>query len=404
MGVYENQLKSIGSGSAEWRVEGLDDLESQMLALKSDMEKIALEPGWTGASAEAAKTLFQTLQARYKEKADKLEQVRLAVKEANRLRTEAAAKQHTLPDATVPPEVHAAALLAGGVMVPIPGIGTFAAEVVVQKVNEFLGAQREAAAEAELAKLEANLKPLRTELYQNRISETFSPNWPDPPTDPNWPGPGTSYSGDSNGQGAWTTRGGGHGSNGHLVGVWEQNPDHTNTHPPKNPPKPPVIIGPPYPYVTCGPFPPDWPQTVIEKPPTIGIDGETTTGTTGGGGLGGGSLGGGLGGGLAAGLAGAGALGAGSKLASAGGGAGGLFGAGGILGGGAGGAANGAAGGKPGAGAAGAKSSAMMGGGAGGGGGGEKDKRSSLGLIAPKLEDDEEVGPRSAAAGAGGRE
>jgi len=47
----------------------------------------------------------------------------------------------------------------------------------------------------------------------------------------------------------------------------------------------------------------------------------------------------------------------------------------------------------------------MMGGGGHGGGADKKTANTGLGgLIAPKLDDDAELGPRSAAAGAGGRD
>ena len=117
---------------------------------------------------------------------------------------------------------------------------------------------------------------------------------------------------------------------------------------------------------------------------------------------------GGGGGGLVPGLGGAGAaagLAAAARMGGSGAGGLGAAGAGGArLGSGAS-AGAGTVGTGTGAGGAGGRgTSSVMGGGAGGGAQ-EKDKRSSLGgLIAPKLEDDEELGPRSAAADAGGRD
>jgi len=405
MGKYEDQLKALGAADAEWSIDGFEELESQMERLRADMAAIAAEPGWTGKSAEAASTLFETLNAKFQEKYKTLGVVKEALKQANEERAKAAAKQSSLPDAEVPFWLHGAALLGGSVMVP--GIGTFAAETVVQKVNDYMGLQREAAAQQELETLEANLAGPKATLNLNRLTDDFE-EWPEPVPSPDWPGEGVVYPGDDTGAGGWRTKGaptysgGGGGTGSEWEVIRDPGPDDRD---------PEVVVYPPNPPIVLPPVrPPGWPEDFVVKPPEISIDGDSGDGSNPGGFLGGGGLGSGLAG------AGAGAAGLGAaKLASKGGlGGGGLFGPNGLLGGGAGsaGGAGGAgtkggvvatAGGAGGTGAGARGGNAMMGGG-GQGGGDEKNKRNSLGLLAPKLEDDEESGPRSSAAGAGGRE
>lgn len=122
-------------------------------------------------------------------------------------------------------------------------------------------------------------------------------------------------------------------------------------------------------------------------------------GRLGAGGLGAGGLGGAGGAGLggAAGSGGPGGAGSGARL-----GTGGLLGS--TPGGGAA-AAGGAGGGAAAAGGSGARGGTGMMGGGGGAGGGDKEKRSGLGgLMAPKLEDEDDAAPRSTGASAGGRQ
>ena len=418
MGKYEDQLKALGTADAVFRIEGITALETQMGKLQADMATLAADPGWTGASAEAAKELFSSLQAEFADAEGKLNTVRSALGDANGYRAEAASAQSSLPDASVPDWIHTAAIIGGSVLIPVPGIGTFAANTVVEKVNEYMALQREAAAFQELENLEAKLVGPKQEIKSAPLAPSFGGKdieWPTDQPTPDWPGEGVTYHGDDTGAGGWSTNTGGGGKGGgggSGTGVFVQEPTSQN---PTNIGRPPTIIHnpPPYPPVVLPPeVPTGWPHNVIGEPPTVSIDGDSGGGSNPGGLLGGGS------GGLGLGLAGAGAAGLGAaKLASKGGlGGGGLFGANGLLGGGpnsAGGAggANGSGAGTKGgaAGAAGAGAgskggnSAMMGGGQGGGSS-DREKRTSLGLMAPKLEDDEENGPRSSAAGAGGRE
>jgi len=376
MGTNADLLASLGAAGAEWKIDYFTRLEQEMVELESKMKEIRKDPGWTGESAEVARARVQEFEWRLAAVQEKLKTARTAINTANDLRAAAAAKHSSLPSGSVPWDVQ---LLIGaaavGTMVTLPGIGVFGAAVASAMVADFYGSKREAAAKEELESLGLQLDAPAQQLRAARISTA---EWPDAPVTP-WQAPPVVYNGDSNGNGGWSTGGwtGGGGGGGVYV-------------PPKNFP-PRVIVDPPPPGDPDGPDGPDGPGGP-DGPPTIAIDGN-------GGGVGGGSgsfmSGGGLGAGLMGGGAGAGALGAGAKLAAGGLGAGALLGGGGI----GGGAGAGAAG------AAGSKSSAMMGGApGGGGGGGEKEKRSSLGLMAPKLEDDEETGPRSAAAGAGGRD
>ena len=360
MGKYEDQLAALGADSAHWEIDYLDRLTEEIAELERKMRLSAAAPGWTGSSADAAAQKFTALEQQFKEVQVKLDNARKAIETANTLRADAVGQRDSLPAGGVP--WYLQPTLTGleiGSKVLIPGIGTFLAEVAVQKVTEFFGAQREAAAKHELELLEQALVAPRKTLADNLIGKTDRID-PIPPKPLDWPGEPVVWSGDSDGNGGWSTGGGWGGGNGGGV------PAPPRTH----------VVLPPEP-------PRGWPYVTPKDPPTVAVDshGGGSSSFTGMGGLGAGLVGAG---------AGAGALGVSGKLASSGvGSGGGLF---------AGGSAAG------GAGAAGKGSSAMMGGAPGGGGAGDKEKRASLGLVAPKLEDDDEPTPRSSAAGAGGRE
>jgi uncharacterized protein YukE len=376
MGYYENQLKTITSVNA-WEISQLDKIRDEMNELQNLMTEIAASPGWTGTSADEAREQFAALRRVFNELETKLSTARSALTAANRALTKADNAHATLPGVAIPDWIYDEVKKAtAGSKIWIPFVGEFAVESAISRVQEFFGAQRESAAYSALTTLQAELRDPRAQLVGAKLGYI---DWPEGAEEP--PGTAPSWRGDDNGYGGWgpgaySSSGGGGGGGTSITSV---------------PPRP----GPPVPYCTLPPEPPKgWPHT------TIGIDGEIRPGSLNGrgggaGGLGGLGLGGSGGGGLGAGLlgagAGAGALVVGSKLANGGGG---------LLGG------AGAGAGAGGAGAGGGKSSsAMMGGAPGGGGGGsQKEKRNGLGLIAPKLEDDDETGPRAAAAGAGGRD
>lgn len=377
MGTYENQLKTVTRG-VTWDITKLDTLTAEMVELQDLMTVIAASPGWEGPSADNARDKLTNLRGSFGDIERQLIAARDAITAANGALTRADNACATLPDVAIPNWVYdEVAKATAGSKIWVPFVGEFYVETAISRVQEFFGAQREAAAHTALIALQKDLRPPREDLEASLTGMKIE--WTQGVEEPIGPQP--SWSGDDNGHNGWGGYGGsGSGSGGSGGGGTGGGGGGVSVPWRPGPPQPHVVI--------CDP-PVGWPKT------TIGIDGEIRPGSMSGGGAGGGlgglgSGGGGLGGGgLGSGLigagAGAGALAAGSKLASGGtslfGGAG---------------AAGGAAAGK--------SSSAMMGGAPGGGGGSEKEKRSSLGLVAPKLEDDEEFGPRSAAAGAGGRD
>ena len=382
MGTNEDRLNTATSGPA-WNITQLDAFKLEMVEMQTLMTTIAASPGWTGSSADAARETFAKLRRRFQEIESKLAGAREAIDAANDARTRADNALATLPDVAIPNWIYdEVAKATTGATILVPFIGEFVVENVIPSVKAFFGSQREAAAATALETLTRELVAPEAALERNRLDDTWWPA-PSPVPDPDpieWPG-------DDFGNGAWrygggsTTGGGGYtgvgggggGGGGGNIGGGGSTGGGGNDLPP--PPYPPVRL----PETA----PPGWPNR------TIGVDGDISGGSSGLGGLGTGLGGGGLGAGLLGAGAGAGAIAAGSKLAGGGLGAGGLFGPG------TGGAAGGAG-----------SNSAMMGGapGGGGAGGNNKDKRSSMGLMAPKLDDDDESGPRSAAAGAGGRD
>lgn len=378
MSASEQQLKAIAE-SPRFELPNFRHLHSYLeLVDQTIMNILKTSSSWKGATADTAVDLLQQYVTYFRKIDDVATDYEASVRHANTAIDNAAAAIGHLPSTVVPPEIAEAA----GTTVPFQGVD-IPVLGAVGFVAGLLSDNREKAATDALHELQRNLEAPRSQIVR------MQDQWPTPPVAHN---PAPARSGDD------------------TTGV----PSHST----------PTGAG----------VAPVW--TGYPKPP-----GATDPGPGGGGGGGGGTSkdgdldphnpGGGGGGtttptklppkvpgsGLVPGLGGAGAAAGLAAAARVGGvGAGGVGGAGAAAGGAArlgsglsGSAAAGTgAGGASGAGGAGGRAGAtnMMGGGGGAGGAGkDKEKRSGLGgLIAPKLEDDEELGPRSAAADAGGRE
>lgn len=398
MSASEQQLRAIAE-SPRFEMMNFPKLHEHLRDVDIAITSILrTSPSWKGATADTAVDLLKQYAVFFREVDRKAYVLEAKVGNANLAIDHAVKSLGTLPSTVVPPEIAEAV----GTTVPFQGVD-IPVNGAVGFVANLLAGNREKAAKDALETLQDDLRPPRQELAnEGRI-------WPPQPV-PHNPAPprnGDDTVGDDDGTtGDGVRPPGGYG-------------DRT-TPPGYTPPTPPryddprTISDPPPPYVI------DDPRVTDDDDGDTSIDGDLdpTNPTTGGkdprwnppgtgtGGGGGSGLVPGLGGaGAAAGLAaaaraggmgaggmGAAATGAGARLGS------GLSGGAGAAGGG-GASAAGAAGGRGGAG------TGMMGGGGAGGAAEEKQKRSGLGgLIAPKLEDDEELGPRSAAADAGGRD
>lgn len=411
---------------------------------------------WTGSSAEAATAAVDEIRDKFTRIRNIVTVIDSAVGEGNEARRTAASAE--LPSAAVDPFWANAAKGASFVVHPV--LGPLAADKALDVIGDFLGNQREEAARAIVEKVEkALLEPTRklsaasAELNQVRIDSSNSEKIDDGPTGGpeidapriGSPGIGGVPSGSAPGVGGTPAPSGGVGTYQPPVPTSPAHPGFPT--PPTNPGGPgigwdPVVPGGEGPGLPGGKDPSiDSPGGGVLPGGTGGAGSGGTGGgyPTGPGGYvpGGGAGGGGLGG-IVGGGAGAAAIAASSKIAGFGsmgglGGAGlgpgagaGLKAGGGLLGnsavgglggvGGAGGPGGMAgAGGVGGAGASGTGSSGAAGaggrpgmgmmGGAGGADEEEKAKRSGLGgPIAPKLEDEEEAGPRAKGARAGSRD
>lgn len=347
--------------------------------------------GWKGETAAAGKAQLADMMAVYGKVSELTTKIEAAVTKANGAVDVAIERLHGLPASAVPSSV----LNAVGTSVHFMGID-FPINGAVGKIASLLAAQREQVARDALDELERNLDGHRAELRQTTAE--LNQLIPNPKNGTGQPGPddipaptGPTVPGGPGGPG-------GPSGSGPTYRPWSPTPGLEG---PGG--RAPSIDDP----LTSGTVPGTGPTT--GTPPWTGMPTPTPTP---GPGLGGGivpGLGGAAG---AAGLAAAArvSVGAGGSL---GGGAAGAGAAGARLGSGLSGSAGtgvgsagaGAASGSSAAGAGGRGASSVMGGGGAGGGAPEKEKRSGLGgLIAPKLEDDEEIGPRSAAADAGGRD
>jgi uncharacterized protein YukE len=436
MGKHEDELNRV-AGAGEWDVPHILGLNVALTTFRRSLTKLAESDSWKGAAAEGAGTKLTKLSTDMGKIQDALDSIAKTIDAANASRSRAVGAAAELPSADVDPFWENVAK-AGSVVVH-PVLGPLAADSAIDAIEGWLGGQREDAAKAALETMQSETSGYAASIDQQRsVIEQNTPRddvWdlelPEPESeappsiDPGWNGP--SY--------------GGPGAGGRPPGYTGPSVDGSldPTYPsvpgggpdPVRPGVPNLPGGPGTPSVPGGPGTPGLP----------GGPGGTFPGGPGGvpGGPGGtGTLpghipgGGGLLGGIGGGAAGAAALAAGAKAVGAGGagmrlgglGAGGVGGPGGaggaggagargangllgragaLEGGGAGGGAAGANG-AGGSGAGGRGTTGMMGGQGGGQGGSERERRNGLGgPIAPKLEDEEENGPRSRGAGAGGR-
>ena len=369
-GKYELELETAANSAADWQLDGLPALLEALGTLESTMKTIASDLGISGSSGDAAQQQFLAMKTNFQTLITNLESIQKAIDHENTSRrsfAEAALK--ALPSTAIDPWVFVAA--AGTAAFTFPGIAApVAAATAIGEIQTHLDAQRESEAQGWVASMTdaynaatipavANIKG--NDKGDDPGSKSYTGTGGTGALDNvKWPSAKTSP---TDGTGGGKTGGNGLVGDGPNVGSF-----------------PPVSGGPTSgggPGSTWGPDP---------LPPT-GI-------------------------GVGAGAAGIAALGA-ARLGSSASGFGGLAGAGsssatsgsgGLLGS-SGKAASAAAAAEESEEVAGAKPGTSMMGAPGGAGGRDKEKRSGLGgFIAPKLEDDEEQGPRSASALAGSRD
>ncbi|OIJ34395.1 MULTISPECIES: hypothetical protein [unclassified Microbacterium] len=450
-GGYEAELNRIRALS-DSIIPKTSALIHALESLDGALAKARKSEFWTGSSAEAATAAVDEIREKFTRIRNIVTVIDSAVGEGNEARRTAASAE--LPSAAVDPFWANAAKGASFVVHPV--LGPLAADKALDVIGDFLGNQREEAARKIVEAVERSLvRPTRDlsaaskELSGVGFVESSDERIDDGPTGGpeidapriGSPGIGGVPSGSAPGVGGTPPPSGGIGTYQPPVPTPPVHP--TFPTPPTNPSGPgigwdPVVPG------GEGPGLPGGKDPSIDSPGGGLLPGGPG-GTGGGGGyptspggyVPGGAGGGGLGG-IVGGGAGAAAIAASSKIAGFGsmgglGGAGlgpgagaGLKAGGGLLGnsavggvggvGGAGGPGGMAgAGGVGGAGASGTGSSGAAGaggrpgmgmmGGAGGADEEEKAKRSGLGgPIAPKLEDDEEAGPRAKGARAGSRD
>jgi hypothetical protein len=444
--TWEEHLRELAEDGPDWELTSREDLIDKLCQLRFVLDKVASEPGLTGQSGLTATDTFSTASKRISDIVVYLEEdLRSRLADANAERGRARGFLRELPGGNLSPgqEALVRGAVAGTTIVLGP-LSILAGEGAVQALNSHLGSEREKAAQEAVETVVGNLESMAV------------------PNPPYFPPPEKSHRFDEGGEPGPSPYGPSSGGT-PVTPPRQALPDFdvepptevmiepplfvTPTDPTIDTPETEVIVLEPLPGIYDNVTPtPDGPMdgglSTLPGTGTIGSPGQGVGG--GAGGVGGGThVGGGLGLGLAAGAGGAAALakarlggagggGAGGKLGSvklggAGaiggvGGAGGARGAGssgGLLGkaggmgaggtmagGGAGAGAGATAGGSAGSRGAGG---GMMGGagGAGAATGGKKDQNKGRGLggpIAPRLEDDEDFGPRSENAGAGGRE
>ncbi|MGX5694886.1 WXG100 family type VII secretion target [Agromyces soli] len=435
MGKHEGELNRI-AGAGEWDVPHIVGLNVALTTFRRSLTTLAESDSWKGAAADSAGARLTQLSTDMGKIQDALETISKTIDAANASRSRATGAAAELPSADVPQFWENA--VKGASVVVHPVLGPLAADSAIDAIEGWLGGQREDAAKAALETMQAE-----TSAYAARIDQqtaVIAANTPTDSKDWNLPEPTPEPAPTPVVPGGWNTP-----TTGRPPGYTGPSVDGSldPTYPsipgggtdPVRPGVPSIPGTPGNPTIPGGPGTPGLPGGPGGTFPG-GPGGVVPGGPGGTGGLpghvpGGGGLLGGIGGGaagaaaLAAGAKAVGAGGAGMRLGGLGaggvggpGGAGGAGGAGargasgasgllgragGLEGGGAGGGAAGANG-TGGSGAGGRGTTGMMGGQGGGQGGSERERRNGLGgPIAPKLEDEEENGPRSRGAGAGGR-
>ena len=445
VGPYEAELNRMRA-LEDWRIPKAASLQTALTSLDNALGTVLNSQAWTGSSAEAAHAALAILQTNFRTIEKFVGQLADTIEQANTYRRTIASTE--LPSSNVDPFWANAAKMGSVVVHPV--LGPLAADKALDAISGFLGNQREEEAKRIVEGVERGLAPSARSLTKaaSTLAE-FDPRVavPAPPEKPVGPGfevdpPRGTYPGGGSSPGGRNPGSGGHypdipsypspdspgGGGGSEPGGGGSNPGGGGSNPGgggggSNPGGGGGGTNP----GGGGGSGSDDPS--VDSPGGGVIPGGPGGGGTGpgsgnplhpGGGLGtgGGGLGGAIGGG-----AGAAAIAASSKISGFGsmgslGGASSAAGAGmrsggGLLGNtslggtaGAGGAGSGGGSGAGSSGAAGAGARPGMGmmGGAGGGDD-EKSKRNGLGgPIAPKIEDEDEVGPRSKGARAGSRD
>ena len=423
-GRYETELAAIVNAPA-WGIPNIDQLGKALDHLVDNLTILVASPGGKGNWAASASDSFAALQKKYFAARLALPAIDGAIANANNAKSAARDAYCRLPGISVPDEVKlavAAAAVGTAIAVPILGPTPIAAALVLGMVEGMFGNQREAQAKAALDTLQKDLSIPAGGLAASNQAIAATPNkWfgsvAQNPTD----------GGSQSGSGSVTSRPS-PAAKRYYAGAGSAGLGGSGAGQGFAPGAPGSSVG----GGSAG--------SDGASHSSTSADGDLSGGTVPGTGNGGNGLAGAVGGLGGEGLRGLG-IGAGSAASAAAvaaasrmGGLGNLgtgslggvgLGGGGVRTGGLGAAAGkGGSGGTGGllgsgskatvaatsaeegaGGAAGSKSgNSMMGGQGGGAAGREKEKRSGLGgLMAPKLEDDEELGPRSAGARAGGR-
>ncbi|WP_417563456.1 hypothetical protein [Microbacterium sp.] len=451
-GVWEQRLQNIANGQ-RFAMPAAKQLVQTMDELTPLLDKAAADPGIAGKTGMAASDSLQDASRKSVSVSATTQQLTAAVTAANAVQDQAEKDLAGLSSGQLSPTDEAIVRAAAtGATIMFPGFSVLAGEGAVQLVNWFLGNKREETAKAAVQRASEQLDAI----YVPQSMADPSALDGTTPKNPGGSVPGSTGTGGGGGGPSFAN----YPDAGSTPTGSAQLPPGITVHPPSTDPgytspgyNPPGYNPGGYPTYP-GPGDDGSLHPVVVPPgqdpwgPGGGLtpNGPGAGGTTWGPGAGvggpvgsGGGSGSGLLGGVGAGIGGAAvggvALVGGARMAGRGGlgaggvgvggagiggvggvgmaGAGGANGAGartagragGLLGGGAAGRQGGAARGSSGS-AAGGRGG-LMGAGGSGRGASDRDRQEGRGLggpIAPKLEDDEERGPRSEAAGAGGRD
>jgi len=427
-GPYETELAEIVN-APDWAIPQIGQLGDALGQLMKDLTHLHQNPGGEGNWADSASAAYATLYTRYSAAQVTLFEVQLALSVANIEKSAAAEAYSRLPGVSVPHNIRAAVAAATvGATIVVPELGPIpiAAGLVLGMVENLFGDQREAEAKKALDNLRNNLTGPSTVLANH--SQTSNPDgggYKDDGSKDKTP-EGAAGGGSGSGTG-WPS------STGHSYGGATGTGGSTGADQgyPAGDPATAGAGG----YGAGNSYPPGAAGSAGGRGGagndsrgygTVSPDGDLAGGTVPGTGTGGHGLngagngmnggglqglgigvgsaasaaavaaatrGGGFGGGLGGGL-----INANGTVAVGKGGSGGLLGSG-VK------APAAAVTGEPGtAGAGASKPGGSMMGGQGGQSAPKKERRSGLGgLIAPKLDDDEEIGPRSTGAMAGSR-
>jgi len=188
VGKNEAELNRIRS-LEDWRIPRAASLRTALTSLDRALTAVIDSTAWEGESAQEARTSLSTLQQNFRLIDTFVGQLTDTIENANSYRRTAASAE--LPSAQVDPFWANAAKIGSVVVHPV--LGPLAADRAVDAIGSFLGNQREEQAAKIIEGIKLGLAPSAVSMQASAaVLASFDPRvaMPDPPQPPDQPGTG----------------------------------------------------------------------------------------------------------------------------------------------------------------------------------------------------------------------